>query len=487
MTQQPDPADASPALPALKVVEPEVDAEIPWGDDVLDRKEIADRLTTIVRGQEVPFVISLDGRWGTGKTFLLKRWAQDLENQGWQAIYYNAWEDDFASEPLISVTGQLAVHLKKGSYWAKVRKLGSLVAPFVRPVASTASIATTGVPLANVQRRKQQPPSHLADYLEKRAAKDELKQHLADLAAEVRSDTDQPLVFIIDELDRCRPTFAIELLERVKHIFDVPNIVFVFGINRSELTKSLESVYGEIDAGTYLRRFFDMEFALPDADPEQFCRHLVTKFQLGAFFNGVDQRRPTPYYMRQLSEIAQCLPVVLGRMDLSLRDMDYCVRLVALAARESLDNKRLYAPLLVLLAATKLHAPELYRRFVQGDARGADVINHLNAQRALREPRQVASDPGRTLDWLEAAAYFADDPNRALRQLRRIENGETPDEPEYISSRLAALDMGSEENLRRLRDVILMTSGSRRFFEGYESARRSLAEKIDIYYGMTRR
>ncbi len=82
MAQQPDPADAPPALPALKIVEPEVDAEDPWGDDVLKRREIADRLTSIVRRQEAPFVISLDGRWGTGKTFLLKRWRQDLENQG---------------------------------------------------------------------------------------------------------------------------------------------------------------------------------------------------------------------------------------------------------------------------------------------------------------------------------------------------------------------------------------------------------------------
>ena len=54
--------------------------------------------------------------------------------------------------------------------------------------------------------------------------------------------------------------------------------------------------------------------------------------------------------------------------------------------------------------------PSSTGRFVQGDARGSEVINHLNAQRALREPRQVASDLGRTLDWLEAAAYFADDP-----------------------------------------------------------------------------
>ena len=87
-------------------------------------------------------------------------------------------------------------------------------------------------------------------------------------------------MFIIDELDRCRPTFAIELLERVKHIFDVKNIVFVFGINRAELTEALVSVYGEIEAGEYLRRFFDMEFILPDGDPTRFCQHLLE--QLGA-------------------------------------------------------------------------------------------------------------------------------------------------------------------------------------------------------------
>ena len=487
MTQQPDTSEAQPVLP-LKIEEQVHDPKNPWDDDVLDRKKIADRLTSIVRGQEVPFVISVDGRWGTGKTFLLKRWRQDLENQGWQAIYYNAWEDDFAGDPLISVTGQLSEHLKKGSLWAKARKLGRLVAPFVQPVASTASIATTGVPVPNIRRSKQAPPNDLADYLEKRAAKDELKKHLAELAAEVRADTDQPLVFIIDELDRCRPTFAIELLERVKHIFDVHNIVFVFGINRDELTKALVSVYGEIDSGTYLRRFFDMEFVLQDADPRRFCTHLVAKYRLSAFFSEVDKRRRIPYYRQELGDIARFLPVVLARMGLSLRDMDYCVRLVALAARESLANQRLYAPLIVLLAATKLHDPELYRRFVDGDARGADLINHLNEQRPLGDPTdQVGSNPGGILNWLEAATYSADDRDRVLRQLSRLQNGEELDQPEYVSSELAGLDLGSEENLRRLKDIIQMMGEDQRSLEGYESARRSLAETIDLYSNFARR
>ena len=289
MTQQTDTSEDQPVLPALKVVEPAVDPDDPWHDDVLDRKEIADRLTSIVRGQEAPFVISLDGRWGTGKTFLLKRWAQDLRNQDpkWQAIYYNAWEDDFAGNPLLSITGQLSEHLGKEKFSEKVRGvLGKLVRPayFAGSVASTATI---GMPLPGLPGGNQTDPDHLGGYHQMRAARDELKQSLTELATEVRSETGQPLIFIIDELDRCRPTFAIELLERVKHIFDVPNIVFVLGINREELTKSLESVYGEIDTGTYLRRFFDMEFVLPDADPTRFCTHLLEQFQLLEFLRGL--------------------------------------------------------------------------------------------------------------------------------------------------------------------------------------------------------
>ena len=476
MTQQSDASEAQPVLPALKIEEQDHDPKNPWDDDVLDRKKIADRLTSIVRGQEAPFVISLDGRWGTGKTFLLKRWQQDLENQDFEAIYFNAWEDDFSKDPLLAIIGQLSEHFGEGL----LRQMAVGVAE------ATLNILTNR--LVGMKLDDLTPETLLDDYRDQQATQRAVRERLKELGAKVREDTDQPLIFIIDELDRCRPTFAIELLERVKHIFDVPNIVFVFGINRGELVKSLESVYGEIDAGTYLRRFFDMEFVLPDADPRRFCAHLVAKFGLPAFFLEVDQRRGGQHYSGELTEITRFLPVVLGRMGLSLRDMDYCVRLVALAARESLANQRLYAPLLVLLTATKLRDPELYRRFVHGDARGAGLINYFNEQRPLGDPtHQAGSDPGRILNWLEAATYSADDRNRALRQLRHLENGEELDEPEYVSSELAGLDFGREENLTRLRDIIQTMGEGERVLEGYGLARHSLAEKIDIYAGLVRR
>ena len=78
-----DPRDAI----KLKHPEPDVSPDEPWQDDVLDRAKIAEKLTNLIREQRAPSVISIDGQWGTGKTFLLKRWQRDLESDGFRAIY----------------------------------------------------------------------------------------------------------------------------------------------------------------------------------------------------------------------------------------------------------------------------------------------------------------------------------------------------------------------------------------------------------------
>ena len=115
--------------------------------------------------------------------------------------------------------------------------------PLITENALGLAKATLGVTLKVDKKEKNK--TLLDRYLEQTEVKRKFKSELASLSATIVRRTQHPLVFIVDELDRCRPTFAIELLERVKHIFDIPSIVFVFGINRDELEKSFASVYGE--------------------------------------------------------------------------------------------------------------------------------------------------------------------------------------------------------------------------------------------------
>ena len=98
---------------SLKLTEPEILVDDIWADDALDRLKVAESLTNLVRDQANSFVISLNGHWGTGKTFFLKRWQQQLKQDGFQAIYFNAWEDDFCDDPLVAIIGQFSDHFSK--------------------------------------------------------------------------------------------------------------------------------------------------------------------------------------------------------------------------------------------------------------------------------------------------------------------------------------------------------------------------------------
>ena len=117
-------------LPQFKYPEPDISWEQPWQDDELGREQIAERLTKLIRNQYEPFIVSIDGQWGSGKTFLLKRWQRDLENDGFRAIYYNAWEDDFCDDPLLAIIGQLSHQFEEDSFRkiaVQAGKVGSTV------------------------------------------------------------------------------------------------------------------------------------------------------------------------------------------------------------------------------------------------------------------------------------------------------------------------------------------------------------------------
>ena len=77
------------------------------------------------------------------------------------------------------------------------------------------------------------------------------------------TESARPLVFIVDELDRCRPTFALELLEKIKHFFSVPGVIFLLVSSLSQLEMAVRFAYGEVDAHTYLEKFYHLRVLLP--------------------------------------------------------------------------------------------------------------------------------------------------------------------------------------------------------------------------------
>lgn len=463
---------------ALKLSEPEVVPDAPWGDDVLGRKDIASRLTKLIQNQKEPFVISIDGGWGTGKTFLLKRWQASLKDQGVEAIYFNAWEDDFCDDPLLAILGQMSEHFKGNSDLERLAKsVAGVAIPLLKRNVISVLEKHTGLVL-EPNNEGQSERDLLAEYLDHRATKDRLKKDLGKLASAVLVETGHPLVFIVDELDRCRPTFAIELLERVKHVFDVPNLVFVFGVNRDELCSALQSVYGRIDATVYLRRFFDMDFLLPDADSASFCRMLMARYELGEYFKRLDKESNFVTHANDFQLLSGRLPNYWGCLGLSLRDMDYCVRMIALAGKNLGPQRGMFPWLLGFLVALKLESPTLYRRFIQGDCYASEAMN--NVDRTV-----YSTDPGRgiarTLDIIEAHLYraeskdsYASGSSSALGQLTLLAQGIQLTHPEYLSERTRKSD---KERVQEL----LKYANAETMIEIWDDTIDYVAQLIDLH------
>ena len=350
----------------------EISTEI-WDDDVLDRKKLADTLTRLVGNQKQPFVLCLDGCWGAGKTFLLKRWQKSLEREKFLGMYYNAWEDDFSDDPFLSLIGQIAESFDTNEdYSNQVDKICRTAAEVLNQFAEKVA----GFNMKEIVKASKD--KQIEDYKAQRKRKKELKSLLSELGSAVREKTGKPLVFIIDELDRCRPNFSIELLERVKHIFDVSNIVFVIGADKTQLSHSINSVYGEIDVDTYFRRFFDLTLKLPKPNTQEFCEHLLGQYKLIEFF----QQTSTVSNSSVQSEVedlfdGEFFSLLCLRLSLSLRDIEHALRCIAYIGKTIPPRVNFYPQLLGILVLIRLKNSNLYTEYMRREKNSPDIMNFI--------------------------------------------------------------------------------------------------------------
>lgn len=339
-----------------------------FSEDKLGRKPCADMITKLIEGTDGSLVIGLNGAWGTGKTTFLKMWQNELSSENYQTIYFNAWEDDYCKDPLVAIIGQLWEHFKYSKFKSCAEFVKKAALPLLDNIASKAlSVATHGVVPADAQILRllsQASKSSFNEYEEAGKSVRNLKEKLKELSNEV-SESGKPLVFFIDELDRCRPTFAIELLERVKHIFDISGIYFVLGIDREQLGHSIRSVYGQgMDVDGYLRRFVDIEFKLPNADTGVFCEHIFKQYGISEVrLTGVDG-----------SSVAEIFDGLSPCFDMSLRDIEHFCRMIVVVYMNNGGGMNLQPHLVVLFLLLRLYKTQLYYDFKSGRATGEEVI-----------------------------------------------------------------------------------------------------------------
>ena len=353
-----------------------------WEGDVLGRAQFAGRLTDIIENaaEHKSFTMSLHGGWGTGKTYLLRGWQKQLQEEERRVVYFNAWEDDFQADPLVAILGQMREDLG-GGYAEKIAEAAKEIFPKLLTKAAliTTRISTGGMVDLSEKDITTSAGDILGEYEDVRTSIRHLRTCLTEISEEVKTESEFPLVFIVDELDRCRPTFAIEVLERVKHLFGAPNIVFVFGVNKDVLKESIESVYGNIDTEDYLRRFFDIGLTLPLASAKAYCEHLLSQHEdLAVVLN----MRSNPEDGSWQLGAERLLAPLMDYMHFSLREVEHAIRLLRFAINMRISSSREGAlgeawsiSLLILL---KMKEAAMYADFLDGKCQCVNIINYFH-------------------------------------------------------------------------------------------------------------
>ncbi len=353
--------------------------EKPYEYDQLKRQECGNSLKKLVSNAGGPLVVSLNGGWGTGKTTFLKMWRQDLENTGFTTIYFSAWEDDYCEEALVALIGQIWKNIKRSDCQEIMQSIKESVAPVLKSTVFNATkTLSAGIIDLDEKQLKSISEKAVDEYIDAGNTLNELKKRLTQLAKTV-SKNGKPLVIIVDELDRCRPTFAIELLEKVKHLFDIQGIVFVLGIDRDQLGHSVKSIYGQgMDVEGYLSRFVDLNFMLPEGNILIFVQHLLNIFGLDNFF--LERQKSRDRHEDEFHAFSESITDLSSVFKLSLRDIEHCIRILVVTANNTELAKMLIPRLLSLLIILRHVKQDLYHEFVTGNCNPEKIIEYILQQ-----------------------------------------------------------------------------------------------------------
>jgi hypothetical protein len=347
--------------------------------DKFQRQPYANRLTTVIRNfspfYDEAFVLSLNSKYGGGKTTFLKMWKNQLEEEGHKVIYINAWETDFDNEPLIPIISALLdnIDTRKDSKKLKSALQGTLGAA---ALASNNLLShATGLNINDIMKEvrtdlKARDIQELGEdlYKEYSYKKTAYKSLREELSKYIESIEKKPLIIFVDELDRVRPDYSVRFLEAIKHIFCLKGVCFVIAVDRKQLEVSVKQLYGEIDFENYYLRFITREANLPETtktDLKAFIEHQGVQF----FDQKQEQKIQFPFKSNDKNKVLNFIEVICRAFEFTPRQIESlfrCFSQVMAVSKVDKIAKASWVDAAIILCALFIKNREVYQKIGTG-------------------------------------------------------------------------------------------------------------------------
>ena len=339
-----------------------------YESDLLSRKDSVIQFADFLKSPYCPTSIAVNGEWGSGKTFFVKQTAYHLStledaSDKCLTVYYDAWENDNECDPIISIVDCIA----RVAGEEDGKHIGELV--FGIAEATLDNPLFRGIKAFRDWQKENEAESDFG-YNKTAPRNAQIKNKLKALFDEIINEHGERLILFVDELDRCKPDFAVRVLERLKHYFTIDDRVkIVFSVNINQLEHTIRHFYGDdFDSHRYLDRFFDMVLPIPEAETTLYiARYMNRNVMSDDFSSGVGVCSIIKYFGIQIRDI---------KVFMSELDSGYDT-----VKKESLMNSQLnkYKTFMnyiyPIILAAKFKDKEKYHSLITG--KGKDIINNF--------------------------------------------------------------------------------------------------------------
>lgn len=240
--------------------------------DEFQRKMIAENIDKLLNSGMELSPLMIDGNWGTGKTEFSHKLGNLLsEHEKSHVVYIDAFREDHIDSPILSITAAIAKILPGKERANFIKKSLPALRFVVKTVGKSAVSYILKQEADKIAEELQDALKNTGNAIIDSTVENLLNDHInaeknikslqetLELIAEKKR-----IIIIVDELDRCRPSFAVSFLEKIKHIFDTKNVSFILVANANQLKASINHIYGHaIDSQKYLDKFIKYSFNLP--------------------------------------------------------------------------------------------------------------------------------------------------------------------------------------------------------------------------------
>lgn len=250
---------------------------------------VVDRLAKMERG----LTFALDGRWGSGKSFLLDMFEEQLReiqseeyyDQKYFVVKYNCWEHDFYPEPIIAILSAVREQVEEEVRLfpdlkndAIITGALELLKKYVEECSGKFIESKFGFNPVDIYYDCKESGQKIVSDINSEDTYYSLKKVLSNIRLELQKiGKRKTIVFIVDELDRCLPEYAISTLERLHHFFSgISNFITILAIDKSQLCEVVRQAYGnEFNVDAYLKKIIDFYFVIDNGEIE---RHYLEKY-----------------------------------------------------------------------------------------------------------------------------------------------------------------------------------------------------------------